>query len=480
LKKNFFKITIIQTVLLLILLGCGLTLLSLTVSVEPLNTLVIFIIVTGLGLWACHKTCIVVVDPKLKVLGTLWLIKIIITLFLLYVGWIPQLDPSSTSWGYDPQRYFQDAWILIEDGWNPSVGSNYQGIIFFYAAIFYLFGHNPVIPALINAFITLLGTLFLIRGCYSFVPERSGKEWTIAGLLLVPEVLWYDVITSRETMMAVLIIISTFSVGRYLVRVKNVKLATTVLLSGSALIAILAVRTSLAIPVVASIGVMVMLLRSERKTGPFVKILLILLAIAGLAAGALVQQLTGGYDINYQQTFNSIQSFEGNIASYNDWSDNSIGLLIAPNNAWQSVIYLPMRMVLYLAAPLPNVAVSLTELISGSWVAWQNLMTIPTSVMMLLGLPFALAGAAQAWRFRRNQPAPLVLHISFWITFMAVAGGNIIIHERYRVMFTLLLFACMWFGYTRCPRHELKRWALPWFGLLASAAVFYVGYKFIG
>ena len=62
---------------------------------------------------------------------------------------------------------------------------------------------------------------------------------------------------------------------------------------------------------------------------------------------------------------------------------------------------------------------------------------------------------------------------------MAVSGGNIIIHERYRVMFTSLLFACMWFGYTRCSRREVKRWALPWFGLLAAGAFFYVGYKFI-
>ena len=137
-------------------------------------------------------------------------------------------------------------------------------------------------------------------------------------------------------------------------------------------------------------------------------------------------------------------------------------------------------MVLYLAAPLPNVAVSVPELISGSWSAWQSLMTILTSVMMLLGLPLTLASAAQAWRFRRYQSAPMVLHITFWITFMAVAGGNIIIHERYRIMFTLLLFTCVWFGYTRCTRREVKRWAIPWFSLLAAGGVFYTYYKFIG
>jgi hypothetical protein len=62
---------------------------------------------------------------------------------------------------------------------------------------------------------------------------------------------------------------------------------------------------------------------------------------------------------------------------------------------------------------------------------------------------------------------------------MAVAGGNIIIHERYRIMFTMLLFTCMWFGYTRCSRRKVKRWALTWFSLLAVGAVFYTGYKLI-
>ena len=311
------------------------------------------------------------------------------------------------------------------------------------------------------------------------MPERTAKDWTIAGLLLVPEVLWYDVMTARETLMVVLIIIATLGVGRYLAGVRNVSLAKTVLLAGSALLAILAVRTSMAIPVVASIGVMVLLLRSKHKTGPLVKLLLLGLAIAMLSAGSYVQQLTGGYDINWAKTFNALQSTESNVASLDEWSDNSIGKLIAPNNAWQAALYLPPRMLLYLAAPLPNVAVSVTELINGNFGAWQGLMTIPTSAMMLLGLPFALAGAAQAWRFRRIQPAPPVLHITFWITFMAVSGGNIIIHERYRVMFTLLLFACIWFGYTRCSRREVKRWALTWFSLLAVGAVFYVSYKFI-
>jgi len=480
LQRPKFGLSPVALFLLLFLLGIGVPLLMATVSVALINTLLIFISVIGLGLWLCHRTRVDLDDPKLKILVTFWLLKVIITLFLLYVGWIPQLDPSSVNWGYDPQRYFQDAWNLVKNGWNPNVGSNYQGIIFFYGIIFYLFGHNPVIPALINAFITLLGILFLIRCIYSFVPKRTTKDWIIAGLLLVPEVLWYDVMTGRDTMMGVLIIFAILSVGRYLVGIRGVGLTKSAIVAITALLAILAVRTSMAVAVIVSIGLIVLLVRTKHKKGLLLKVLVFGAIFALIMLGGVIQKITGG-----NQSFDFVQAivyaliFESNVAAKTEWSDNSIGLLIAPNNVWQALLYLPPRMLLYIAAPLPNVGVPVTELINGSWYAWQKLMTLSTSVMMLLGLPYALAGAAQAWHFRKNQPAPLVLHIAFWITYMAVAGGNIIIHERYRIMYTLLLFACMWFGYTRCSRHEVSRWALPWFMLLAASVFFYMVYKFI-
>jgi small-conductance mechanosensitive channel len=191
----------------------------------------------------------------------------------------------------------------------------------------------------------------------------------------------------------------------------------------------------------------------------------------------LVQILTGGYEIDYFKTIGSLQSFDENVAAQMQWSENSIGMLFAPNNAWQSLLYLPPRMVLYLAAPLPNIAVSVPDLLTGSWSAWQHLMTMPSSVLNLLALPYALAGFALAWRRRRELPAPLVLHLTFWMVFMTIAGGNIIIHERYRLMMTLLFFACAWFGYTSCTRNQVRKFSLPWLCLLVAGGLFFLIYK---
>lgn len=480
-SRHRFGLTPGQAALLVLLLIVCLPLLFVTVQVAMLNTVVLFLFVTFVGFQQCYVTQQKLCDQKLRMLPNFWMIKLGLTLFLLYAGWIPQLDPNASStWGYDPQRYFYDAYDLIANRWEPVAGLNYQGIIFYYGTIFYLFGHNPVIPALINAFVTLLGTLYLIRLAYEFKGERSPRDWALVYLLLIPEILWYDVITSRETLLAVLILIATLTAGRYIVRSGRVSLLSAVLLAGAGLGAILAVRTSMAIPVVAAIALMAIFLGSNKGCGIIPKLLVLTAIFALMAIGPLVQQLTGGYqNVSYLAAITYAQSFADNVAANAEWSEHSVGLLLAPNNAWQSLVLLPPRMVLYLAAPLPNIAASVSDLFTGSWSAWQYLMTMLTSVLNLLALPYALAGFAFAWKHRRERPALLVLHFSFWMTFIAIAGGNIIIHERYRVMMTLLLFACAWLGYTSCNRGQVQRFAYPWFGLLTIGAIFYFGYKML-
>lgn len=476
--RRGFTSTVGQVTMFTLVLAFGVSLLFATVQVAMLNTVLIFLFVAFVGMQRCHATRNKLGDSRLRLLATFWLIKLGLTLFLLYVGWIPELNPdASSSWGYDPQRYYQDAYDLIERGWNPIAGSNYQGIIFYYGAIFYLFGHNPVIPALINAFVTLNGTLYLIRLAYEFKGERGPRDWTLAYLLLIPEVLWYDVMTSRETLVAVLVLVAVLSAGCYIVRTGTAKHVSTLLLSGSCFTAILAVRTTVAIPVAVSIAAIAILLSPSRILNTLPKLLVISLGIGLLAAGPLVQRLTGGVQVDYLKSIAVLQSFEANVASQHEWSQQSIGMLLAPNNWWQSILYLPPRMILYLLAPLPSIAVPIADLIAGSYFAWQNLMTIPSSVLNILALPYAMAGFAHVFKCRKQQPNPLILHLAFWGMFIGIAGGNIIIHERYRVMMSLLFFGCAWLGYTICTKAQIRRFAFIWYGLLCAGVVFYVARK---
>lgn len=475
--KHGFSLSKLELILLPLLLSFGSLMIGTGVDTALFNTLLLFLLVTLTGLWLSHRTWRLISDKNLRILGAFWLIKLAVTLTLLFAGWIPQLDPGSASWGYDPQRYYQDSWDLVLNAWSPTTNLNYQGILYYYASVFYIFGHNPVIPALLNTFVTLCGSLFLIRCLYDFAPIRTSKDWRIAYILMIPEVLWFDIMTSRETLMAILIIVAVLVAGRYLIGENRVKLINALTLFFIASVGILTIRTSMMMPVMVSITVMALLLKSRRGMGPMFKLVTVGMGISALSAGPLIQRVTGGYDVDYLKALDQIQSFENNVAAEMDWGESSIGLLLAPNNLWQTVAFLPPRMVLYLAAPLPKMDVSINNLLAGSWEAWQLLMTLPTSVFMLLGFPYVLAGTAQAWHNRRKFPSAFIIPIAFWISFAAIAGGNIIIHERYRLMVTLLLFACMWLGHTQCRPALVMRWAFTWFVMLGSGAIFYIIYK---
>ena len=186
------------------------------------NTSLLLIFVTFLGLVLSKNTARSLGDNKLNELGLLWLVKVLATIFLLYLGWIPDLYySSSSSWGYDSQRYYQYSWALIENEWVPTFGLNYTGIVYYYSAIFYVICYNPLVASLINILVTLYGTLFLIRSSYAFVPASSKKDWSIAYSLLIPEMLWYDVMTSQETLLATLVMSVSLIIGRKITACKG-------------------------------------------------------------------------------------------------------------------------------------------------------------------------------------------------------------------------------------------------------------------
>jgi hypothetical protein len=469
-----------QLVLLLMVLGFGLPLISVTVTDGALSAVALLCFVSIAGFLLCRNVRLRLRDPSLKVLGYLWLIKIAVTLFLLYAGWIPQLDPGSVAWGYDPQRYYVQAQELIENGWSPEfVSINYAGILYYYALIFYAFGHNPVAPALVNAFLTLVATVYLIKVGYEVKRHREPWDWTLAFALLLPELLWFDVMTSRETFVAAFLLFATLTTGRYLARTANLSLTTVVLGTAFSALAVAAVRASMILPIFISVLLMVLFVRLRRGSRLLQRTMLAFTAGVALIIAPVIVTQVGGYQFDIFNAIQNVISAKGNIASSSavEWQANSIGVLLLPNGFAQAILFLPARMMLYLVAPLPHVFVSLNSLAAGSWEAWQNLSVMLSSVTNVLVFPYAVASLFQSIGRRKENPAPLVLHIPYWATFAAIAGGNLIIQERYRIMATLLLWGCAWLGARTCTRRLIVGSSMVWYGLLTFGALFYLGYK---
>jgi len=479
-SKRSVDSTVLQVALMFLLLGAGIAFISSIIQRSLFSTIFLLCVVSVSGLVICRGTETKLKDPSLNILGYFWLLKLSLTLLLLYVGWMPQLDPSSASWGYDPQRYYFQAKELLDNHWSTEfLNLNYVGILYFYSAFFALFGHNPVIPVLVNAFVTLVATLYLVKVGYEIKGQRGPRDWTLALALFLPEMLWFDVMTSRETLVAALLLFATLTIGRYLARTAPLSLQYVLIFVGLSVVAIAAVRTSMLVPVCISTVLMVMLLRTQRRQGGAKKIVLTIAGAAALMVGPIITGYLGGYEFDIGQSLLRVTSASENISliTSTGWSENSIGLLLMPEGMFQSVLFLPPRMLLYLVAPLPNFYVHIGELVTGSWGAWQQLLTLLSAMINVLAAPFVFASLVQAIRMRDQDAAPLMLHIAYWVTFVAIAGGNLIIHDRYRVMASLMFWGCAWLGATTCSRALIKKAYLFWYGLLTIGALFYLTYK---
>jgi len=245
------------------------------------------------------------------------------------------------------------------------------------------------------------------------------------------------------------------------------------------MLSILFVRTSVIIPViVCSLVYFLFLSNYSNFKISILRIFIIILVFGFLILGPIIQENTGGYTINYFDVLNQLQSFDDNVASGMEWSQNSIGRLLAPSSFLQSILFLFPRVLLYILAPLPNFSTDLGQLFSGSSTAWSWLMSAITSFIVILLFPYSLAGFITAWKRRKIDKATLAIHITFWIFIISIAGGNIIIVERYRIMITMITFLSIWLGYTRADSKVKKRMSLIWFACLFFGIIFFISYKY--
>jgi len=465
--------------LLIVLLVIFGSLILTTQKEAVLSTILLFSFVSLSGLILCEKLRISLNDTNLHILGYFWFLKLAITFILLFAGWIPRLDPSSIDWGYDPQQYYVYAQELVDNHWIFIRPTTYAGIMYYYGAIFAIFGHNPVIPALINSFITLIASLFLIKVGYQIKSKIEPRDWTVAWVLLLPEILWYDVLTSRETILGALIIFALLTMGLYFLRKPAISILRGLTVVGFSLIGIAAIRTSMLIPTLIAIFLMMFTINQESGSNITKKIIPFFLIVLFLIQGPIFSIFKNNSTFGILDSLLTATSARENSAfQFTFGNQNSISVLLYPEGILQSLLFLPPRMVLYLVAPLPYISVSMTDMWEGSWQAWQKLFTILSSLVNVIAMPYVLASLIQSIKNRKQNSAPLIFNISFWLTFIAIAGGNLILHERYRVMSTILFFGCAWLGARTCSYRLISQTKLSWYGFLFGSAVFFIIYKF--
>lgn len=416
-------------------------------------------------------------DPKLNYLTPAFCLKLLFLLLFLYRPWTSRLDMRLPSFGGDQERFFFQSYDLAVSGFRLDAlpDLNYTGILFLYGALFAVFGHNAVAPAIFNAFVTLCATLILVRVGY-FLRERNTKyDWMLGLAMVVPEVMWYDVLTGRETIVMSLIVFSTLGVVSDICRPKGGGggMSSWMVLALIAMFSLGAIRTSMLLPVFLALGGYFYFLKSGRGSVVLGFVLMISGAFLLVAPG--MAESLGSTSFSFLNTLQDLSTNDAQYLSHFDWAQNSIGLLLIPDNPLQAVLYVLPRLILYFVAPWPNVTLSMSGLISGVWADWQALMVGSSSLIYIFLMPFALASLFGDIK-KSGASRTMILQLPCWLTLLSVAGGNLTIHERYRLMAVLPFCGCAWLGF-RCARKEILRAAFLWVGVLGISACGYVVYK---
>jgi len=453
-----------------------------TTEVARYSTIAVFCVTAVVGALLCRRLQMKLGDPALQVTADLWMVKLVLTLFLMYYSWLPQLDPESTgTWGYDPQRYYWQAQELIDNNWIPDItGLNYFGILYYYGAIMALLGRNPLVPAFVNCFVTLIAVLSLAQFCYEIRTRATHRDWHIVLVLLFPELVWFDVLTSRETLVAALIVIFFTTAGRYLARTAPVRMGHVLLICAVTVVIIAGVRTSMLLPLVAALMLLIVFVRHARERRTFGPVVLAAAALVSIVFAPLIAGSIGGEDFSTVQAVRTSTLTEENAVAIDEgtwWAEDSIGRLFLPDNIVEAILFVPPRFAMYLVAPWPNTGVSVGGLLGQSWDVWQRLMVSLSALFNIVAMPYVLASAVQTVANRKSASGALVLHISYWLVAFAVAGGNLIIQERYRVMASMLLWACAWLGATTVTKQLFIKTAAAWYGFLFAGGLFYLLYK---
>lgn len=368
-----------------------------------------------------------------------WQIKLIITIIILVVGWLPELNNvNSLEWGYDPQRYYFQSQQLAENNWVPDFLSlNYVGILYYYGAIYYLFGHNPFSPLMMNCLLSLFTFLIL----YVEIRNILGKaKWggLVAIGFLFPEIIWYDILTSRESPL-----MSVLTIGVVLInRVVILRRTSAINVLGALMCALFVamVRTSMLAPILICFVLSIALYYRHRVSKVRLIGYLVLFALIGslvVTIGFKMSFVLGGYDWSVSSlaaeatTGSNLLKDEGMT-----WSENSIGSRLIPSNTLESVLFVFPRVFFYLVTPLQSYTLDLAGLVSGSWFAWQSILTVMSSIIYVAFLPLNLALLFKVITDKMTEISIKYYVLSYWAFMFVIGGGNLIIHERYRVMAT--------------------------------------------
>lgn len=365
-----------------------------------------------------------------------FLIGYSISLAILAFNWTPYLPINSSQWGFDPQRYYHYAGEILNTGYTET-SLLYFGVVYFYYIAFKLFGYDPIVPLFINEILTLYSVLILSK----FVSNDKKILKYFVFLLVIPEVIYFNVMSSREILcMAGTTIFTVKYLQLFNNKEKGSLLDYGILLSSFFLVAI--IRTLMVIGLIFLV-VIVTMKKSRRKIKSSAFLMVALLIVTVIALRLSTEM--GSFNTSENMLSNVSRMLSGSQEE-TDWviySQGSFSKLLIPHNNIEFLVFGFIRSFAYLIIDPRFIydPIALFYLNGAQPPIYTNL----TTLIMFCSLVYIYNFIK---RFKGLDFTMKYLFITFIIYFFLVGMGNpTMIHIRYRVVYDLLFFSIILFQY---------------------------------
>jgi hypothetical protein len=399
-------------------------------------------------------------DRRLLAIRWIQFAKLVIVFLLVYVHWAKFLDPGSgLIWDYDPQRYFLQAqqWASSGLSWDAKPSASYVGVIYYYGALAWVFGSSPLIPALINTLTTLLSILSIIMVGRGLLGERTKGLWLLGLILLLPDILWFDCISSRESLCLFLIttcltIMLSCSEGILAQKISAGRLLTYLV----SILLLTATRATMALGVVLVTMVQMFIAQgSKRSIAPRVAVVSVL--VAGLAGSAMLALSLGS-------TITALNLGKENLMGMNTdrnnyYVEDSVTRHLASDNPVVNAFAAPIRAMFYVVNGLPAAIENPPVLWDPSTPYFQAIASAITGTLNMLAIPLFFLGARKAFN-RADRSAFWSVVVPTLILLAALGYGTQIIQERYRTQLMPMYWTIVWIGFHASldQRRVVTRW----------------------
>jgi hypothetical protein len=185
------------------------------------------------------------------------------------------------------------------------------------------------------------------------------------------------------------------------------------------------IRSTMLLPIALLITITIFFIPLPNALSSFTKAIVILAILVCLALRPMMLAQTGSLTLGWVDTLNTLTHVDRNVpASTAAWGDRSIGKLLTPTSIEKAIFFLPIRMFVYLVAPLPNIPISDQMLKTNNYGLWQNGLSVITGLLCIMLFPLSLVNFIYSLKTRYENPLQLHIQLAFWLVWAAIAGGN--------------------------------------------------------